>query len=87
MGSGSNHDPFITLVGASSLDVSYWSDDQTGMHLYPLYHSIYDSFYSVDTFLDPGYKVTSSKKRISIFRAYLNNSSSVRLCGLDNRAL
>ena len=39
------------------MDVSYLPPEDVGVHVYSLYHSVYDSFYAVDNFLDPEYKV------------------------------
>ncbi|XP_072022938.1 glutamate carboxypeptidase 2-like [Amphiura filiformis] len=57
LGSGSDYGPFVQVNGISAMDFRYIADYNTSPQgsSYPTYHSVYDTFYLVDTYYDPGY--------------------------------
>ncbi|KAK3094037.1 hypothetical protein FSP39_023279 [Pinctada imbricata] len=58
MGSGSDYASFIQQVGLPCLDFSYTYDEtKYPIPSYPLYHSKYETFYSVDALIDRGFHV------------------------------
>ena len=58
LGSGSDFAPFIKKVGVSCADLRYHFDDKLGISSYPLYHSVYETFYLVDKIMDPTFAVS-----------------------------
>ncbi|ELU09884.1 hypothetical protein CAPTEDRAFT_160163 [Capitella teleta] len=57
LGSGSDFAPFVGKVGVTCADIRYHYDDSLGISSYPLYHSVYETFHLVDTYMDPGFKL------------------------------
>ncbi|XP_005864278.1 PREDICTED: N-acetylated-alpha-linked acidic dipeptidase-like protein isoform X3 [Myotis brandtii] len=56
LGAGSDYAPFIHFLGISSLDITYTYDQsKTSARTYPTYHTAFDTFGYVDTFVDPGF--------------------------------
>eukprot|EP01119_Soliformovum_irregulare_P006207 TRINITY_DN1800_c0_g5_i1.p1 TRINITY_DN1800_c0_g5~~TRINITY_DN1800_c0_g5_i1.p1 ORF type:complete len:662 (+),score=189.25 TRINITY_DN1800_c0_g5_i1:247-2232(+) len=54
LGSGSDHVPFIHILGISSLDIMLTSSSSPYA---AVYHSNYDNIYYYEKFIDPGYKL------------------------------
>ncbi len=52
LGSGSDFLVFLSHLGVPSMDISMSSDPD----IYGVYHSVYDSYYWMSTFGDPGFK-------------------------------
>ncbi|MGJ3649895.1 transferrin receptor-like dimerization domain-containing protein [Sphingomonas sp. GlSt437] len=50
LGSGSDYSAFLQHLGLPSLNIAYGGEEQSGGE----YHSIYDSYYHMTTFDDPG---------------------------------
>jgi N-acetylated-alpha-linked acidic dipeptidase len=57
IGSGSDHAVFLQHLGAPALDMSFDGD-------YGVYHSVYDNYYWMSHFGDPGMKYTATMARI-----------------------
>jgi N-acetylated-alpha-linked acidic dipeptidase len=57
IGSGSDHAVFLQHIGAPALDMSFDGD-------YGVYHSVYDNYYWMTHFGDPGMKYTATLARI-----------------------
>ncbi|XP_071506201.1 N-acetylated-alpha-linked acidic dipeptidase 2-like [Diadema antillarum] len=53
LGSGSDFAPFMYRIGIPATDVSYYYNVVTmSLSSYPVYHSVYETFYLVKTFID-----------------------------------
>lgn len=57
LGSGSDFAPFVTKLGVTCADLRYVYDRSLGMSSYPLYHTVYETFHLMETFIDPDFKV------------------------------
>lgn len=57
IGSGSDHAVFLQHIGAPALDMSFSGD-------YGVYHSVYDNYYWMTHFGDPGMKYTATLAKI-----------------------
>ncbi|XP_044541143.1 aminopeptidase NAALADL1 [Gracilinanus agilis] len=56
LGSGSDYAAFVHFLGISSMDIAYTYDQsKTSARIYPTYHTAFDTFQYVETFLDPGF--------------------------------
>lgn len=60
---GTDHVPFAYYGGITSIDLGFEIDRlktkvPLTSHVYPAYHTGFDTFYYVDRFIDPGYKHT-----------------------------
>ncbi|OWF52174.1 putative N-acetylated-alpha-linked acidic dipeptidase [Mizuhopecten yessoensis] len=57
LGAGSDYARFVQSVGLPCADMSY-TYDKKKYHLgsYPLYHSVYETFYAMDELIDRGFK-------------------------------
>ncbi|XP_048259315.1 N-acetylated-alpha-linked acidic dipeptidase 2-like [Haliotis rufescens] len=51
-GSGSDHDPFLLKAGIPVATFGFKSE-----YPYPLYHSVYETFYAMEKFYDPDFKI------------------------------
>lgn len=71
LGSGSDYTPFLQHAGISALDVRFISEGAYGV-----YHSIYDDYYWMTTYGDPGMKFTVTLAKIVSLIAYRLTSSS-----------
>ncbi|XP_060067563.1 putative N-acetylated-alpha-linked acidic dipeptidase [Ylistrum balloti] len=57
LGAGSDHAKFVQFVGLPCVDMSYSYDTKKyDLGSYPLYHSVYETFYAVDKLIDTGFK-------------------------------
>ncbi|XP_046567725.1 N-acetylated-alpha-linked acidic dipeptidase 2-like [Haliotis rubra] len=56
LGSGTDYAPFIQKAGIPSSGMSY-TYDKTLLSSYPLYHSVYETFYAMEKFYDPDFKI------------------------------
>ncbi|XP_072013141.1 putative N-acetylated-alpha-linked acidic dipeptidase [Amphiura filiformis] len=54
LGTGSDFEPFVYRIGVSALDMTY-SYDWKKIKYYPVYHSSYETFYCVKTFVDSNF--------------------------------
>ena len=55
-GSGSDHSPFIEIAGVPVVDFYYDCED-THIHCYPLYHTMYETFEMMANLTDRGFQV------------------------------
>ncbi|KIV57097.1 M28 family metallopeptidase [Aneurinibacillus migulanus] len=69
LGSGSDYTAFIQHIGVPSADLGFSSPDG-------LYHSAYDNTYSLETFVDPGYKQHAAVAKLA-------GSMALRLANAD----
>lgn len=59
LGAGSDYAAFITYAGIPALDVRYTYDrSKWSISSYPLYHSAYETFHLVESFIDPDFLVS-----------------------------
>ncbi|KAL4238328.1 hypothetical protein ACF0H5_003039 [Mactra antiquata] len=54
-GSGSDYAPFRDRLGVPVIDLRYAFDESLGLSTYPMYHSLYETFYLVDKIMDQGF--------------------------------
>jgi len=59
LGSGSDYAAFVCRLGVSSADIRFTFDASLNMSSYPLYHSAYETSYYYETYIDPGFNVSS----------------------------
>ena len=69
LGSGSDHNTFVFYAGIPSLIYGFKIDKRkypgsTGG--YPTYHTGYETFYLMDTLLDPGFKLLKTCSQLSL---------------------
>ncbi|XP_077998419.1 putative N-acetylated-alpha-linked acidic dipeptidase [Glandiceps talaboti] len=57
LGSGTDALPFMYTVGIPSMELQYIHHYENWFHMYPLYGSAYDNFYSVKKFIDPDFEI------------------------------
>ena len=57
LGSGSDFAPFVGGVGVTSVDIRYHFDESLNISSYPLYHSIYETSYMFESYMDADFKV------------------------------
>ncbi|WAR19930.1 NALD2-like protein [Mya arenaria] len=56
-GSGSDYAPFRDRIGIPCVDIRYsWNKNKLKLSSYPMYHSVYETFYLVDRIMDIGFK-------------------------------
>ncbi|XP_071801954.1 N-acetylated-alpha-linked acidic dipeptidase 2-like [Asterias amurensis] len=55
LGAGSDFVPFMYRIGVPAVDLRYSYDKKLGISSYPVYHSVYETFYYMKTFLDYGF--------------------------------
>jgi len=55
LGSGSDYAPFSHFIGVPSIDMKY-EFGSMNRSLYPVYHTVHDTFYWQKTFTDPNFK-------------------------------
>uniref|UniRef100_A0A4X2K2Y8 Aminopeptidase NAALADL1 n=1 Tax=Vombatus ursinus TaxID=29139 RepID=A0A4X2K2Y8_VOMUR len=56
LGSGSDYAAFVHFLGITSMDIAYTYDrSKTSARIYPTYHTAFDTFQYVESFLDPGF--------------------------------
>ena len=53
-GSGSDHTSFLEIAGVPVLDMSY--DSNLGHVKFPLYHTMYETYYLIANLTDPGFR-------------------------------
>lgn len=51
-GSGSDYAPFRDRLGVPVVDIRYTWESSLGLSSYPMYHSVYETFYLVDKIMD-----------------------------------
>ncbi|XP_070577787.1 N-acetylated-alpha-linked acidic dipeptidase 2-like [Ptychodera flava] len=56
LGAGSDFFPFAYGLGITSSDMSYRYNPDLGLSSYPVYHSVYETFYLFETFIDPAFR-------------------------------
>ena len=66
LGSASDYYGFDQLVGSSNFDASYVHDNEEHRHIAsdPLYHTSYETFSTVERWIDPDFSVNNVKSRI-----------------------
>ena len=64
LGSGSDYAPFSHFIGVPSIDMSYRFKSM-GRTLYPVYHTVHDTFYWQKTFNDPHFTTHLSMSQIA----------------------
>ncbi|XP_074129618.1 aminopeptidase NAALADL1 [Sminthopsis crassicaudata] len=56
LGAGSDYAAFVHFLGITSMDIAYTYDrSKTSARIYPTYHTAFDTFQYVESFLDPGF--------------------------------
>ncbi|XP_060559269.1 N-acetylated-alpha-linked acidic dipeptidase 2-like [Ruditapes philippinarum] len=56
-GSGSDYAPFRDRIGIPNVDIRFtWDKRNLKLSAYPMYHSVYETFYLVDKIMDIGFK-------------------------------
>ncbi|KAL4238036.1 hypothetical protein ACF0H5_002747 [Mactra antiquata] len=64
-GSGSDYAPFRDRIGIPCVDIRYtWDSSVYQLSAYPMYHSVYETFYLVDNIMDIGFKYHTSVGRV-----------------------
>ncbi|XP_063958833.1 N-acetylated-alpha-linked acidic dipeptidase 2-like isoform X2 [Lytechinus pictus] len=66
LGSGSDFAPFMYRIGVPCSDLSYTYDSSLGISSYPVYHSVYETFYIVKTFIDYNFWRHQSVARVQL---------------------
>nr|XP_039258723.1 putative N-acetylated-alpha-linked acidic dipeptidase [Styela clava] len=64
LGSGSDYAMFLQLTGIAVVDGHYVFDPRIGVSLYPVYHSVYETFDFVKTFVDPQFRNHQAAARV-----------------------
>nr|XP_009859433.1 putative N-acetylated-alpha-linked acidic dipeptidase [Ciona intestinalis] len=64
LGSGSDYTMFLQSVGVPAIDMTYDYDRGLGISSYPLYHSVYETFDMVTTYVDPEFTYHLAMARI-----------------------
>ncbi|XP_066957621.1 N-acetylated-alpha-linked acidic dipeptidase 2-like [Macrobrachium rosenbergii] len=79
LGSGSDHAPFAFYGGIPSLNVAFGTDrNKYDISSYPFYHTGYETFYMVDTFVDPGFRIMQGCGRLAaLFLKYFADSALI----------
>ena len=58
LGSGSDYAGFLQRLGIPAVDVRYtYNSNAWKISSYPLYHSVYETYHLVSTFVDPDFNV------------------------------
>ncbi|XP_077981977.1 glutamate carboxypeptidase 2-like [Glandiceps talaboti] len=60
LGSGSDYAPFMQRIGVSSIDLSYKNE----LNVFPMYHSVYETFHLASTYNDPEFKAHAAIGRV-----------------------
>ena len=60
LGSASDQAPFAFIAGIPAIDTKFKDDSKKypGIGKYPVYHTGYETFFLVDTLIDPGFKIS-----------------------------
>lgn len=79
LGSGSDHAPFSFYCGIPSMDIAFKIDkSKYDISTYPSYHTGYETFYMVDTYTDPGFRIHQGCSRIaSLILKYYADSAII----------
>ncbi|XP_002730755.2 N-acetylated-alpha-linked acidic dipeptidase 2-like [Saccoglossus kowalevskii] len=65
LGSGSDYASFLHRMGMSAIDMRYhWDDTQYDFSIYPMYHSVYETYHLVETYYDPEFKYLQAMARL-----------------------
>ncbi|XP_033104015.1 N-acetylated-alpha-linked acidic dipeptidase 2-like isoform X2 [Anneissia japonica] len=64
LGSGSDFAPFVYSIGVPATDFRWTYNPHLGLSSYPVYHSVYETFYLVKTFLDWDFKRHQAVARV-----------------------
>ncbi|XP_070577790.1 N-acetylated-alpha-linked acidic dipeptidase 2-like [Ptychodera flava] len=56
LGAGSDFLSFAYQIGVPCAAFTYSPESESGFSIYPLYHSVYETFYFFETFLDPAFR-------------------------------
>lgn len=60
LGAGSDFTPFVQSLGITAADVTFTYDRSLNIRSYPVYHSVYETFDLVRTFIDPGFRINKA---------------------------
>ncbi|XP_071079365.1 N-acetylated-alpha-linked acidic dipeptidase 2-like [Haliotis cracherodii] len=67
LGSGSDYASLLQQTGVTSVDLSHtFNKTKYSIPLYPLYHSIYETFYIVKKIVDPNFEAHRSVARVAL---------------------
>lgn len=78
LGGGSDYVPFAFYCGIPSLDVSFKYDKNLyDISNYPSYHTGYETFFMVDTHVDPGFRIHQGCSRIVLLTLKYFADSSI----------
>ncbi|XP_071962718.1 N-acetylated-alpha-linked acidic dipeptidase 2-like [Antedon mediterranea] len=64
LGSGSDFAPFMYRIGIPGTDILWTFDPRLSLSSYPVYHSVYETFYLVKSFLDWDFKRHQAVARV-----------------------
>ncbi|XP_077987706.1 N-acetylated-alpha-linked acidic dipeptidase 2-like [Glandiceps talaboti] len=65
LGSGSDYASFLHRMGLSAIDMRYhWDDTKHKFSIYPMYHTVYETFDLVERLYDPGFKYMRGMTRL-----------------------
>ncbi len=80
LGSGTDHAAFAFYAGVPSINLRFKDDTKLhkGVGQYPTYHTGYETFYLMDSIIDPGFRIHRTCAQSSI-RMLLNLADSVVL--------
>ncbi|GAB6026431.1 hypothetical protein CHUAL_012631 [Chamberlinius hualienensis] len=70
---GTDHVPFFAFAGVTSINIAFELDklkEKRPYSSYPTYHTAYDTFYYVDTFIDPEYRKMKACGQMNLFLLY-----------------
>ncbi|XP_064110869.1 N-acetylated-alpha-linked acidic dipeptidase 2-like [Macrobrachium nipponense] len=79
LGSGSDYAAFAFYGGIPSMELLFRTDkNKYDISKYPFYHTGYDTFYAVDKFIDPGFRIMQGCGRLaSLFLKYFGDSALI----------
>ncbi|XP_064110496.1 N-acetylated-alpha-linked acidic dipeptidase 2-like isoform X4 [Macrobrachium nipponense] len=79
LSSSTDHSAFIFYCGIPSLDRYFAFDtNKYDVHLYPFFHTGYDTFHMVDKIVDPDYRITQGCGRMSaLLLKYFSDSAVI----------
>ncbi|CAL4093385.1 unnamed protein product, partial [Meganyctiphanes norvegica] len=67
LGSGSDYAAFTFYGGIPSMDIWFRADRHAyNLSIYPTYHTGFDTFYTVDKYTDPGFKIHQGCSRVAL---------------------
>ncbi|KAF6019350.1 hypothetical protein EB796_022317 [Bugula neritina] len=86
VGSGSDYSSFLNVLGIPCLEPRYtWNYDKWKISSYPMYHSVYETFFLMDNITDPGFKY--SKAVTQVWAELVRDVSDAMILPLDAKSL